>query len=263
MNAPSGAFFFVPDTRRMQVELLVGVAAAFFSAGAVKGVSGMGLPVVAMGLLSLAMPPASAAGLLIAPALATNVVQCLGPHLRRLTWMLGPMWIGVLVGCRFTPLPSLASGAAAVRMLLGGVLILYSACGLVRPAFAIRLSGRTMAATSAVVGLTTGMLTAATGMNVFPMTMFLQSLDLQRDELIQALGLSFTVCTIALGNSLGWQSVAVTWTTAAGALAFVAAFAGLGVGNRLRARIPPASFRRLLFGLFGVLGLAMLAKELL
>lgn len=247
----------------MSSGVLAGIAAAFFVAGAVKGVSGMGLPVVAMGLLSLAMPPAAAAGLLILPALATNAVQCLGPHLRRLVVLLGPMWVGVLVGCRFTPLPSLASGASEVRMLLGGVLILYSAYGLARPTFAVRLAGRRMAAVSGVVGLTTGMLTAATGINIFPMTMFLQSLDLQREEMIQALGLSFTVCTIALANSLGWQSVAVTWTTAAGWLALLSAFAGLGVGNRLRARIAPALFRRLLFGLFGLLGLAMLAKELL
>ncbi|WP_427912684.1 sulfite exporter TauE/SafE family protein [Ramlibacter sp. MMS24-I3-19] len=247
----------------MTPELLGGIALAFFVAGAVKGVAGMGLPVVAMGLLSLAMPPAAAAGLLIVPALATNVVQCLGPHLRRLAMLLGPMWIGVLVGCRFTPLPSLASGASAVRVLLGGVMILYSAYGLARPTFRVRLASGPMAGTSAVVGLTTGMLTAATGINIFPMTMFLQSLDLRRDELIQALGLSFTVCTLALANSLGWQSTAVTWSTAAGWIALLAAFGGLGLGNLLRARVDPALFRRLVFGLFGLLGLAMLAKELL
>lgn len=246
----------------MRMELLVGIAAAFFVAGAVKGVAGLGLPVVAMGLLSLAMPPAAAAALVIVPGLATNAVQCLGPHLRRLALLLGPMWVGVLVGCRFTPLPPLASGASLARMLLGGVLILYSAYGLLRPTFRLRLSGATMVATTSVVGLVTGVMTATTGINIFPMTMFLQSLDLRRDELIQALGLSFTVCTLALANSLGWHSAMVTWSTAAGWIALLAAFAGLGVGNLLRARIEPALFRRLLFGLFGLLGLAMLAKEL-
>lgn len=246
----------------MQTELLAGIAAAFFVAGAVKGVAGLGLPVVAMGLLSLAMPPAAAAALVIVPALATNVVQCLGPHARRLALLLGPMWVGVLVGCRFTPLPSLASGASVVRMLLGGVLIVYSAYGLARPTFTLRLAGAPMVAATSVVGLVTGVMTATTGINIFPMTIFLQSLDLRRDELIQAFGLSFTICTLALANSLGWQATMVTWTSAAGWVALVAAFCGLGLGNLVRARIDPAQFRRMLFGLFGILGLAMLAKEL-
>jgi uncharacterized protein len=49
---------------------------------------------------------------------------------------------------------------------------------------------------------------------------------------------------------------------AAGWIALGAAFAGVGVGNVLRARIEPAVFRRMLFALFGVLGIAMIAKEL-
>ena len=43
------------------------VVATFVLAGAVKGVIGLGLPTIAMGLLGLAMPPAQAAALLIVP----------------------------------------------------------------------------------------------------------------------------------------------------------------------------------------------------
>lgn len=243
--------------------VLASIAAAFFVAGAVKGVSGLGLPVVAMGLLSLVLPPSTAAALLIAPAIVTNVLQCLGPHWRRLTLLLGPMWVGIAIGSRLPLLPSLASGASTVRILLGFVMLGYSAYGLARPTFALRLPQPWMAITSAVVGVASGVMTAATGINVFPMTVFLQSLPLERDEMIQALGLSFTVATVALAASLGWAAASSTWTSAAGWLALGAAFAGLAVGNRLRTRIEPAQFRKLLFVLFGLLGLAMLAKELL
>jgi uncharacterized protein len=247
----------------MTPTLLAIVAASFFVAGTVKGITGMGLPLVGMGLLSLAMPPVTAASLMIAPALVTNVLQCLGPHFRRLALLLGPLWIGVFIGCWFTPFPSLADGGSVVRILLGVVLIAYSAYGLARPSFKLHLHGgpRTAVVTSAV-GLTTGMMTAATGINIFPMTIFLQALGFEREEMIQALGLSFTVCTIALAVSLGWHAASGTWTTAAGWIALVAAFAGVGVGNLLRARIEPAVFRRMLFALFGLLGIAMIAKEL-
>ena len=51
------------------------VAAAFVLAGVVKGVIGVGLPTIAMGVLGALMPPDRAAAILIVPALLTNVWQ--------------------------------------------------------------------------------------------------------------------------------------------------------------------------------------------
>jgi len=44
----------------------------FLLAGVVKGVIGMGLPTVAMGLLALVMPPVQAVVLLVVPSFVTN-----------------------------------------------------------------------------------------------------------------------------------------------------------------------------------------------
>src|SRR6202035_1842919 len=62
---------------RMSVEHvpLIVAAATFLLAGFVKGVIGLGLPTVSMGLLSLVMAPAKAASLLIVPSFVTNVWQ--------------------------------------------------------------------------------------------------------------------------------------------------------------------------------------------
>jgi uncharacterized membrane protein YfcA len=51
------------------------IALVFILAGFVKGVIGMGLPTVAMGFLTLLMPPAEAAAVLILPSFVTNVCQ--------------------------------------------------------------------------------------------------------------------------------------------------------------------------------------------
>ena len=51
------------------------VSAVFLLAGAVKGMTGMGLPTVAMGALGAVMPPVVAASLLIVPSFVTNVWQ--------------------------------------------------------------------------------------------------------------------------------------------------------------------------------------------
>ena len=55
---------------------------------------------------------------------------------------------------------------------------------------------------SPFVGALTGLVTAATGVFVIPAVPYLQALGLQRDMLVQALGLSFTVSTLALAGGL-------------------------------------------------------------
>src|SRR5215210_2501134 len=61
--------------------------------------------------------------------------------------------------------------------------------------------------TLAGIGLVTGLVTAATGLMVIPAVPYLQALALPRDELVQALGLSFTVSTIALAATLIHEGV--------------------------------------------------------
>ena len=79
--------------------LLVVILLTFLVAGLVKGVIGLGLPAIAVGLLSLAMTPAEAAALLVVPSLATNIWQlAAGPSFSALARRLLPMMLGVCLG---------------------------------------------------------------------------------------------------------------------------------------------------------------------
>ena len=53
--------------------LLALIAATFLLAGAVKGVIGLGLPTVSLGILTAALDLPTAMALLLVPSLATNV----------------------------------------------------------------------------------------------------------------------------------------------------------------------------------------------
>ena len=75
------------------------VVFAYLLAGFVKGVIGMGLPTVAIGVLAAVTTPAQAAAILVAPSIVTNVWQMLaGPYLAALVRRLGPMIAGVIFG---------------------------------------------------------------------------------------------------------------------------------------------------------------------
>lgn len=71
----------------------------FLLAGMVKGVIGMGLPTVAMGLLALVMPPVQAVGLLVVPPFVTNGWQLVaGPSFVALFKRFSTMMTAVCLG---------------------------------------------------------------------------------------------------------------------------------------------------------------------
>ncbi|OVZ68541.1 hypothetical protein CDO43_23665, partial [Pseudomonas aeruginosa] len=75
------------------------IALTFLLAGFVKGVVGLGLPTVSVGLLGLAMPPMQAAAPLIVPALVTHLrhLAC-GPPLTCLLTRPSIMLIALVMG---------------------------------------------------------------------------------------------------------------------------------------------------------------------
>lgn len=233
------------------------LVAVFLVAGGVKGITGMGLPTVAVSLLGLWLPPGQAAALLVLPSLATNLAQCRGPHLRSLTVTLWPAWLAMALLTLVAPGLGDQAPTFDARRWLGLVLVVYGAWGLWRPALP-DWSGRSNAA-GVVAGAATGLITAMTAVFVIPLVPYLQALRLDKDALVQALGLSFTVATLALALRLQ-TSGAATPATAPLLLSLGAAFAGLWLGSALRARLSAALFQRALFLVLIGLGLANLAR---
>jgi uncharacterized membrane protein YfcA len=233
------------------------VIATFLLAGAVKGVIGLGLPTIAMGLLGLAMSPAQAAALLIVPSTLTNLWQlATGGHLLALMRRLGPMlamiFVGTLLGSAWL---GIDSGPWAVHA-LGAALVIYALYGLIGPA--LRVAREREGWLGPLCGLVTGVVTAATGVFVMPAVPYLQSLGLSRDEMIQALGLSFTVSTLALALGLVGQNALGGQALGASLLMLAPALLGMLAGQWLRQRISAALFKRCFF-----IGLAVLGGHLL
>ncbi|HEX2113036.1 MAG TPA: sulfite exporter TauE/SafE family protein [Alphaproteobacteria bacterium] len=229
------------------------VALTFVAAGFVKGVIGLGLPTVAVGVLGLALSPAQAAALLVVPSLVTNVWQCaFGARLIPLLRRLWPMLLGIVVGT-WGASGLLAGGNGAASVALGSTLIAYAAIGLAAPK--LHIPARAEPWSSPLAGVATGVVTAATGVLVIPAVPYLQALALDQDELVQAMGLSFTVSTVALAGSLAHEGLFEAPLAGASALALLPALAGMWLGQRIRHRIRPDRFRFCLFaGLLAVGG---------
>ena len=232
------------------------VAAVFLLAGLVKGVVGMGLPTISMGLLALVMAPAEAAAILIVPSFVTNVWQLVaGPAFGALLKRLWTMMIGILAGTLATA--GLLSGGhtGATQIGLGVALVLYALLGLSARRF--HVPSRHESWLSPFIGVTTGLVAGATGVFVIPAVPYLQALDLKRDDLIQALGLSFTVSTIALAAGLSRTSHfdVSSPLVVVSLLALAPALLGMFAGQSLRSRMSVETFRRVFFAGLLLLGL--------
>ena len=98
-----------------------------------------------------------------------------------------------------------------------------------------------------VIGVITGLVTGATGVFVLPAVPYLGALGLERDDLVQALGLSFTVSTLALAAGLASHGALPLQAAGSSLFALVPALAGMALGGRLRAQIRPETFRLCFF----------------
>jgi uncharacterized membrane protein YfcA len=228
-----------------QTTLLLFIAATFVVAGFVKGVIGLGLPTIAVGILGVVMAPAQAAALLVIPNLVTNGWQLSGPRLKAIALRLWPMLAGTCLGTWAGAglLEKAKDGSATLW--LGIALVLYALVGL--KAAKLRVPAAHESWLGPVVGVLTGISTAATGVFVLPAVPYLQALGFEKEELVQALGLSFIVSTVALAFGLVGAG-ALDWTVAGGSLlALLPALAGMGAGQAIRQRISAATFKLCFF----------------
>jgi uncharacterized membrane protein YfcA len=245
----------------IQVLPLVVATLTFLLAGFVKGVIGLGLPTVSMGLLSLVMAPAKAASLLIVPSFVTNVWQlAAGPSFRRLAYRLWPMLAGVVLGTLAGTGLLTGSHAGQAGVALGVLLMLYAVLGLTSVRFSVPPAAEGWL--GPLIGALTGLVTAATGVFVIPAVPYLGALNLGKEDMIQALGLSFTVSTIALALTLAAGGAFALSDIGVSTAALAPALLGMAAGGAVRGRFSEKTFRRVFFGGLLALGAHLASRAL-
>jgi uncharacterized protein len=235
------------------VLILSVTAIAFVLAGFVKGVIGLGLPTVAIGLLGLVMTPAQAAAILVVPSLITNIWQLVtGGDVLLLTRRLWPMLVGVCIGTLIGAL-TLSANNPQASIWLGVALIAYATLGLMKVQF--KVPPRSESWLGLVIGFLTGVATVATGVFVIPGVPYITALEFDRNRMVQALGLSFTVSTITLAFALAYQGQFHTEVAWPALLALGVALIGMWFGQMVRNKVKAETFRLCFF--LGLLALGV------
>ena len=243
------------------ISLMV-IAGTFFLAGTVKGVIGLGLPTVSLGLLTAALDLTTAMVLLVVPSFVTNVWQAaVGGNGRAIVRRLWPflfmatvcVWLGAKALTRLE--------LEFLTALLGGLLITYSTVSLAGARLTI--SAQREVWVGPLCGGINGILTGMTGSFVVPGVMFLQAIGLSRDMLVQAMGMLFTVSTIALAVALQRNGMLTSHLSFVSAAAVLPAIIGMIAGQHVRSNLSEITFRRVFFIAILVLGVYLIANAML
>jgi uncharacterized membrane protein YfcA len=237
----------------LELSTIAVVVATFLLAGAVKGVVGLGLPTISLALLTVAFDLTTAMVLLLVPSFVTNLWQAVsGGKLRAVCLRTWPflvaatlsVWLGASIAAH-VPSDKLVA-------LLGVLLVFYAGISLVHAPFKVTPVLENWIAP--LGGLANGIFTGMTGSFVVPGVMYLQAIGLSRDVLVQAMGVLFTLSTIALAFNLQRNALLTTELSLVSTAAVVPAGFGLFVGQRLRRKLSEDRFRQVFFVAILMLG---------
>ncbi|MEM6617129.1 MAG: sulfite exporter TauE/SafE family protein [Pseudomonadota bacterium] len=240
--------------------ILATVFATLFIAGFVKGIVGLGLPTVSLALFTLAFDLKTAMAVFIVPSLVTNLYQAaMGGHAKTI---MRKHWPFFLSAGLFIPIGVAVSGvfkSETLSVLLGAALVFYAVAGLAssNP----RIPPERERNVGLALGAINGVLTGLTGSFVFPGVAFLRSVGLDRDALIQAMGILFTISTIVLAIALERADALENELIVLSCVSTVPALFGMALGAKVRDRLTELVFRRFFFFAILVLGCALIGES--
>ncbi len=237
------------------------VFAAFLLAGGVKGIAGVGLPMTALGILTFFTDPRTAFACALVPIFLSNFLQLLragavGDAVRRYHVFLVCMSVGILV------VLMLSVGASERFLLgvLGTVILLFVALNLLR--FVYRVPDRHDRTAQLLAGSAAGILGGLTSIWLPAIVVFLTARGVKKDEFIRASGLMLFVGSVPLFAGYVWAGF-LTGPIALLSLGLVIPTTiGMLLGERLRARLSEAAFKKAVLYVFLIIGLNMIRRSI-
>ncbi len=224
---------------------LAAIALILLLGATVKGALGVGMPLVAIPLLSLLVSPPVAIGLLAAPVLVSNAIQVretksYGLAFRRIAWLMAFQYLSLFWTIRWTATISITelNRWMALSVFLAACLLI------VKPQFKIKAAFEPPL--NILVGLIAGFMGGVSALTGPVVIAYLVALRMRREEFIGTISTVYLLSAAPMYllmlwyERFGWSEV--LWSLAA----LVPMFLGLQLGRRLREHLNEERFRFLL-----------------
>ncbi len=224
--------------------IIAAVICSLVVAGLLKGTIGVGMPVVALPLLSLFIDIKSAAMLLSMPLILSNLPQALeGGKTARCLMQLTPVILGMIPGLFLGVGVLLALDVNAAKIVAGVVLIGVGGITLLAPK--LQLQSRLVLPAGVTFGFFGGILGGVAAMPGPVVFVFLLAKGLRgtaftkEASLYLVISAGFLAILLTASREFSWLDV---WVSTA---ALAPVVLGMYVGRHMRDRIAPETFRKL------------------
>lgn len=238
------------------------LALAIFLGGTMKGISGIGLPIITMSIIfTLGLLPAKdTIAFVVMPILVTNVWQAMRSRGWTVTakehWLL----IAVFLPCLFLGSRLLAGmDTKGVFLVLGCIVTAFAASNMWKPDMP-PLSPKTRLWAGPLAGVTGGLLGGLSTVWGPPIIMYLVMLRLPKDIWVRSVGLIYITGAVPLAGFYWANGVLNPTNVYLSTAACLPGIIGVLVGERLRARINEDAFRRAMLVLLFLIGLNLIRR---
>jgi uncharacterized membrane protein YfcA len=232
---------------------------SLFLGGLLKGVVGLGLPLVAMPLLTFAVPLKTAVALVLVPIFVTNTAQSFQAGLFRPT--LRRFWPAMAIMTVVLAISAQALVTIDQRILyaiIGVTLVSLTLTLRYRPSLQILPAQERWA--GPLSGFASGVLGGFTGIYGPPLMLYLASLRLKKSEFVVAISQFFVAGNLGLTIGLYGFGGAGLDELLLSAAATVPTYVGLWLGQRVHARLDESRFTAVLYVVYLATGASFLIR---
>lgn len=243
----------------LDLETALICAGALFVGGFVKGIAGLGLPMIAIPLLAFAINLPSAVALLVMPTIVSNLFQAFQrgafrPVLRRFGWLLLLFVPAIGVGAKLL----VTLDERLLYAVLGVVVLATTVLIRLAPSFAV--GPRAERWLNPVVGAVSGVLGGASSLFGPVIMVYLLMLRMDRAAYIATVSLLYFTGAATFGIALAAVGGFGPHQALHSALALAPVFAGMLIGQKLGERLDRRNFERTLDVLYVMTALTFFYK---
>ena len=244
----------------LEWHLIAIITGAYIFGGIVKGVVGMGLPMISIAILLNFLPPLTVLGLGVAPIIVTNMWQAV-----RMGSLLEPLkrfWPMIATGLVFLFIGAeliVAMDTDVLFGLLGALVAVFSLISLASPNMP-PLKPETEKWAGPLAGGLGGLMGGISTIWGPPMTMYFVMLKLPKDVFVRTVGMAWFAFSVPLAIAY-WRNGIFS-----GDIVYLSFFAcipgmiGIRIGEVIRERIDQDTFRKVLLIVLLLIGLNLIRR---
>jgi uncharacterized protein len=233
------------------------VAIAFLAGGIVKGVISLGLPLIALPLMTMIVDIKSAITLLMVPMILSNILQAVEgggtlPLVRRFTPLLIALAGGTLIGTALFA----ALDRQVLQLTIGPLAIIFAAASYLFPNLAVPSHSERWL--GPVIGFFSGIIGGMTTFFGPVIAGYVVGLRLGRDVFVKSIAIVYVLAATFLligGLIHGYATMSLLTLSCLG---MIPVYLGMRIGMLLRHRTDPEIFRKLVLGAVCLTGANMI-----